>query len=125
MGPRSRCHGAISTLAFRALRGPGRLEANGDAVFRRVRDQKALPTQQLQPSQMPAAYGDYFEAANSRGDKSDPAYLHSVSKLQYALLRAWHQGDFVEDWEQVPASPPAITPVGLDRAALQNMSGGA
>jgi len=74
---------------------------------------------------MPSAYGDYFEAANSRGDKNDPAYLHSVSKLQYALLRAWQKGDFVEDWEQVPASPPAITPVGFDLAALENMSGGA
>jgi hypothetical protein len=125
MGPRARFHGSISALPFSALGGPGSLQANRDAVFERVRDPNALPTQQLQPSQMPAAYGDYFEAANSRGDKSDPAYLHSVSKLQYALLRAWQQGDFVEDWEQVPASPPAITPVGLDRAALENMSGGA
>jgi len=125
MGPRARFHGSISALDFNALGGPGSLQGNRDAVFERVRDPNALPTQQLQPSQMPAAYGDYFEAANSRGDKSDPAYLHSVSKLQYALLRAWQQGDFVEDWEQVPASPPAITPVGLDRAALENMSGGA
>src|SRR5262249_61312498 len=56
---------------------------------------------------------------------NDPAYLHSVSKLQHALLRAWQRGGFVEDWQQIPASPPAITPVGLDRAALENMSGGA
>ncbi len=125
MGPRARFHGSISALPFTALGGPGSLQANRDAVFERVRDPNALPAQQLQPSQMPSAYGDYFEAANSRGDKNDPAYLHSVSKLQYALLRAWQQGDFVEDWEQVPASPPAITPVGLDRAALENMSGGA
>src|SRR6516164_6626813 len=91
----------------------------------RVQDPSALPTQQIQPSQMPSAYGDYFEAANGRGDTNDPAYLHSVSKLQYALLRAFQRGDFVEDWQQIPASPPAITPVGLDLAALENMSGGA
>jgi L-lysine epsilon oxidase-like protein len=125
MGPRARFHGSIGALNFNALGGPGSLQANRDAVFERVRDPNTLPTQQIQPSQMPSAYGDYFEAANGRGDQNDPAYLHSVSKLQYALLRAWQKGDFVEDWEQVPASPPAITPVGLDRAALENMSGGA
>jgi L-Lysine epsilon oxidase N-terminal/L-lysine epsilon oxidase C-terminal domain len=124
MGPRARFHGSIGDLNFNALGGPGSLQANRDAVFERVRDPNALPTQQIQPSQMPSAYGDYYEAANNRGDKSDPAYLHSVSKLQYALLRAWQKGDFVKDWE-VPASPPAITPVGLDRAPLENMSGGA
>jgi L-Lysine epsilon oxidase N-terminal/L-lysine epsilon oxidase C-terminal domain len=125
MGPRARFHGSIGALNFNALGGPGSLQANRDAVFERVRDPNASPTQQIQPSQMPSAYGDYFEAANGRGDQNDPAYLHSVSKLQYALLRAWQKGDFVEDWEQVPASPPTITPVGLDRAALENMSGGA
>src|SRR5262245_2160510 len=125
MGPRARFHGSISALNFNALGGPGSLQANRDAVFERVRDPNMLPTQQIQPSQMPSAYGDYFEAANGRGDKNDPAYLHSVSKLQYALLRAWQQDNFVKDWEQVPASPSAITPVGLDRAALENMSGGA
>src|SRR6516165_10811987 len=125
MGPRARFHGSIGALNFNALGGPGSLQANRDAVFERVRDPSALPTQQIQPSQMPSAYGDYFEAANGRGDKNDPAFLHSVSKLQYALLRAWQRGDFVEDWQQIPAGPPAITPVGLDRAALENMSGGA
>jgi len=126
MGPRARFHGSIGDLNFKALGGPGSLQANRDAVFERVRDPNTLPpTQQIQPSQMPSAYGDYFERANGRGGKTDPAYLHSVSKLQYALLRAWQQDDFVKDWDQVPASPPAITPVGLDRAALENMSGGA
>jgi len=126
MGPRARFHGSIGDLNFNALGGPGSLQANRDAVFERVRDPNTLPpTQQIQPSQMPSAYGDYFERANGRGGKTDPAYLHSVSKLQYALLRAWQQDDFVKDWDQVPASPPAITPVGLDRAALENMSGGA
>ena len=128
MGPRARYHGSIGALNFNALGGPGSLQANRDAVFERVRDPntfESVPRPPISPSQMPAAYGDYFEAANSRGDKNDPAYLHSVSKLQYALLRAWQKGDFVEDWKQVPVNPPAITPEGLDRAALENMSGGA
>jgi hypothetical protein len=74
---------------------------------------------------MPSAHGDYYEPANGRGGETDPAFLHSVCRLQYALLRAWQKGDFVEDWGQAPASPPVITPEGLDRAALENMSGGA
>ena len=41
------------------------------------------------------------------------------------LLSAWQKGDFVADWGQVAADPPAITPEELDRAALENMSGGA
>ena len=128
MGPRARFHGSISALNFNALGGPGSLQVNRDAVFERVRDPNSfdsVPRPPIVPSQMPAAYGDYFEAANDRGDKSDPAYLHAVSKLQYALLRAWQRDDFVKDWPPVPANPPAITPEGLDRAALENMSGGA
>jgi hypothetical protein len=125
MGPRARFHGSIGVLNFNSLGGPGSLQGNRDAVFERVRDPNALPTQQIQPSQMPSAHGDYYEPANGRGGDTDPAFLHSVSKLQYALLRAWQKGDFVEDWGQVPANPPAITPEGLDRAALENMSGGA
>jgi len=128
MGPRARFHGSIGALNFNALGGPGSLQANRDAVFERVRDPNTfdnVPRPPMAPSQMPSAYGDYFEAANGRGDKGDPAFLHSVSKLQYALLRAWQKGGFVEDWGQVPANPAAITPEGLDRVALENMSGGA
>ena len=128
MGPRARYHGSVGDLNFKALGGPGSLQANRDAVFERVRDPNtfdSVPRPQIAPSQMPSAYGDYFENANGRGGTTDPAFLHSVTKLQYALLRAWQKGDFVEDWEQVPASPPAITPEGLDRVALENISGGA
>ena len=49
-----------------------------------MRDPNALPTQQIQPSQTPSAHGDYYEPANGRGGDTDPAFLHSVSKLQYA-----------------------------------------
>jgi L-Lysine epsilon oxidase N-terminal/L-lysine epsilon oxidase C-terminal domain len=125
MGPRARFHGSIGALNFNALGGPGSLQAARDAVFERVRDPNALATQQIQPSQMPSAHGDYYEPANGRGGESDPAFLHSVAKLQYALLSAWQKGNSIGDWGQVVADPPAITPEGLDRAALENMSGGA
>jgi len=74
---------------------------------------------------MPSAYGDYYGRANNRGGETDPSYLHSVSKLQYALLRAWQKGDFDEDWGPLPVEPPIITPEALDRATLENGSGGA
>jgi hypothetical protein len=120
IGPRARYHGTISALNFAALGGPGSLKANRDAVFERIRDPIAA---QIAPSQMPSAYGDYYEQVNNRGGENDPAFLHSVSGLQYALLRAWQKGDFDQDWGQ-PA-PPAVAPEALDRAALENVSGGA
>jgi hypothetical protein len=117
IGPRARYHVTISTVNFRALGGPGSLQATRDAVFERIRDPDAA---QLTPSQMPSAYGDYYDKG-----ETNPSYLHSVSKLQYALLRAWQKGAFDEDWGQLPAGPTVITPEALDRAALENGSGGA
>jgi hypothetical protein len=128
MGPRARYHGSISALNFLALGGPGSLQSNRDAVFERVRDPNTFDgaaRPPIEPSQMPSSLGDYYEPANGRGGETDPAYLHSVSKLQYALLRAWQRGNFDEDWKPGPASAPAITPEGLDLAALENISGGA
>jgi hypothetical protein len=128
MGPRARYHGSIGALNFVVLGGPGSLRAARDAVLERVRDPNSfdgVPRPPIAPSQMPSTYGDYYEQVNGRGGRRDPAYLHSVSRLQYALLQAWQRGDFVEDWGQIPPGPPTITPDGLDRAALENVSGGA
>ncbi len=121
IGPRARYHGTISAVNFRTLGGPGSLQTNRNAVFERIRDPDAA---QIAPSQMPSAYGDYYGRANNRGGETDPSYLHSVSRLQYALLRAWQKGDCEEDWPP-PVAPLVITPEGLDRAALENGSGGA
>ena len=128
MGPVARYHGSLNVMNFGTVGGQGSLRGNREAIFERLRDPHTFdtaPRPPIQPSQMPSVYGDYYGAANGRGGTNDPAFLHSISKLQYALLLAWKNGDFVEDWGQAPASPPAITPEGLDRAALENMSGGA
>jgi L-Lysine epsilon oxidase N-terminal/L-lysine epsilon oxidase C-terminal domain len=128
MGPRARYHGSIGGLNFDTLGGPGSLKASRDAVFERMRDPNtfgSVPRPPVAPSQMPAAYGNYFEPANGRGGPTDPAFLHSVTNLHYALLRAWQNGNFAEDWRLIAVGPPAITPEGLDRAALENVSGGA
>jgi L-lysine epsilon oxidase-like protein len=132
MGPRARYHGSIGLRNFAALGGQGSLLADREAVFDRVRDPNTFdrkPRPAMDPSRMPSAFGDYFEAVNNRGGKGDPAFLHSISKLQYALLAAWERGDFIEDWVQPVAAgfvpPGEPTPDELDRAALENISGGA
>jgi hypothetical protein len=127
-GPVARYHGSLALLNFANLGGQGSLQATRQALFERLRDPNSFdapPPRKIKPSLMPSVLGDYYGEANNRGGTTDPAYLHSVTKLQYALLRAWNAGAFVEDWGLIPPAAPAITPAGLDRAALENASGGA
>jgi hypothetical protein len=127
-GPVAAYHGSMSDLNFGVLGGPGSLPANRATVLNRLRDPNTFdqaPRPAIDPTRMPSTYGDYYGRANGRGGDTDPAFLHAVSKLQYAMLRAWSEGSFVEDWGTSAAAASAITPEGLDRAALDNMSGGA
>jgi hypothetical protein len=103
-------------------------------VFRRIRDPKC---RRYDLTQMPFANGDFFpihddswydpwlrRAARLR---LIPRALATVSELQYALLRRWVDGEFVEDWHPPPrpGAGGAVSPVGLDRAALESSAGGA
>jgi hypothetical protein len=47
-----------------------------------------------------------------------------LTATQYALLTAWKNGTFVNDWPP-PAASTTITPDGLDRAGLENCVGAA
>jgi hypothetical protein len=71
---------------------------------------------------MPRAFGDFYDIADNPG-----RYL-SLSRLQFAILERWKDAAFLEDWPgalpPVPAQP-AISPEGLDRAALENCAGAA
>ncbi|WP_298835210.1 LodA/GoxA family CTQ-dependent oxidase [uncultured Piscinibacter sp.] len=51
---------------------------------------------------------------------SDPG----PTALQLAHLQRWEAGNFADDWGAVPVVEPAITPAGLDRAALDACVGG-
>jgi len=127
-GPAARYHGTLNVLNFANLGGQGSLQATRRALFSRIRDPNtfdASPRPAIDPTKMPSAYGDYYGNANGRGGPNDPAFLHSLSKLQYALLSAWNSGNFIEDWGQVQPTAPTITPEGLDHASLDNISGGA
>jgi hypothetical protein len=86
---------------------------------------------------MPRGLGDeYSSLDNFETDPSNNppplarAFL-SLTKVQYALLKAWSEGRFMEDWKfgdvrfsPIPAPSGNITPHGLDASALENCVGG-
>jgi hypothetical protein len=79
---------------------------------------------------MPRAHGDDYDALddfeNKRAREPLPTSFLSLTQIQYALIEQWANGQFISDW---PGAQPAfpvpgeITPVGLDRAALENCVG--
>ena len=101
------------------------------AVFKRVRNPNS---DQLDRLNMPRGLGDDYTSLDAfeNGDPTPPsprAFL-SITKVQYALLKAWADGRFKEDWTfgdvrfaTIP-TPGPITPQGLDCAALENCVGG-
>ncbi|WP_437661168.1 LodA/GoxA family CTQ-dependent oxidase [Sorangium sp. So ce1182] len=58
-------------------------------------------------------------------DAQDSGILNDFqfTKVQLAALDAWRDGNFVDDWS-APDQPEAVTPGGLDRAALDACVGG-
>jgi hypothetical protein len=120
-------HAVLDPAGFADLGGPASDPALRDDIFRRIRDPKKLlkAASPPEPRLMPLTLGDYYGPANGRGGNTDPAFFHSVSLLQYELLRAWKDGRFDADWTGIPdAASAPITPHGLDRAALENAVGG-
>jgi hypothetical protein len=81
-------------------------------------NEKELKRYQQYRWTMPLAWGD-----SSSSYKSTRC---SVTETQYKLVRAWWKGHFVEtpsdDFDHIPRSE-AITPGGLDRAALERCCG--
>ena len=125
--PLTNFHAILDPAAYAILGGPASNPNARKQIFDRLRNPRQLldPTNPVQASAMPQTLGDYYGNANGRGGPSDPAFFHSVSEVQYALLRAWKDGRFDADWQGVPLPSSIITPEGLDRAALENVSGGA
>jgi len=102
-----------------------------DDVFRRIRDPNSKVVDRIN---MPRGLGDDYSTLDA--SESDPsvqpserAFL-SLTKVQFALLKAWADGRFKEDWTfgdaayaPIPA-PSSSTPHGLTAAALENCVGG-
>jgi hypothetical protein len=112
-------------------------QANGDvaqmrqSVFRRIRNPNSDAVDWMN---MPRGLGDDYTSLddfeNSLVDSPTASAFLSLTKVQYALLKAWAEGRFKEDWTfgdvtyaPVPTST-GVTPHGLDCAALENCVGG-
>ena len=105
-------------------------------IFAKLR---APGTRAYDPSEMPLSHGDYLPLEPATGLMKYlvrlatrwpvlPRTLHTISEVQYALLRRWAEGDFEADWDESQSAideRSPITAVGLDQAALQHGVGGA
>lgn len=101
------------------LADPAAPVATRNGIFRRLQ----VPGSATLWNGMPRTLGD-----EPYGGGSSSELLLSVTPIQYALLRKWKEGQFVNDPPfPGPALPAgaAVTPWGLDRAALENCVGGA
>jgi hypothetical protein len=58
-------------------------------------------------------------------DYTDPSSWVHLTDTQYKIMEKWKDNSFTNDWAGEPAPPPAITPEGLDMAALENCVGSA
>ena len=78
---------------------------------------------------MPRGLGDNYADPDTEangGTRKASAFL-SVTRIQYAMLREWRLGNFVNDWpgaEAVLTANPSPTPDELDQAATENSVGG-
>ncbi len=76
---------------------------------------------QVRPWLMPRTFADDYGVTPRVASR----YL-SLTRTQYALMQRWADGEFEPDYhgsDTIP-SEPDICPEGLDRAALENCSGG-
>ncbi len=101
-------------------------------VFTRMRDPNSKVVDRMS---MPRGLGDDFTSLdNSESDPSvsptSRAFL-SLTRVQYALIKAWAAGSFASDWDlgdvkyaPVPEPDSNPSPQGLTIAALENCVGG-
>jgi hypothetical protein len=98
-------------------------EIPGDQAMRNMIFRRMRPPASAEPmlKGMPRLWGDDYDLDDA------PTRFASLTQLQYAILKQWHQGEFEADFRGPPATPtaPAITPAGLDQAALEGCVGGA
>lgn len=104
--------------ALLAVIPPPATYAQRDAIFQQFRPPSTPPTQTT-PHLMPAIWTDYFADIATGGWTN-----HPLTVTQYNMLKAWRDGNFINDWVGVPSPGAIITPDGLTRAALENCVGG-
>lgn len=110
-----------TTLAEMANSGPEHKRFR-QRIFGKLRNPNATgdaAKEQANGGFMPQLSGD--EGAMTDGK---PGTWHSLTKTRYEMMRRWAEGEFEADWKGEPKPSPKITAEGLDRAALENCSGG-
>jgi L-Lysine epsilon oxidase N-terminal/L-lysine epsilon oxidase C-terminal domain len=85
------------------------------AIFDKLRDPALSRTQSSGEADMPMIHSDFYPL-----EVNQP-----LTKTQYNMMKKWKDGNFSNDWSGPPAASPLITPMGLDRAALESCVGGA
>ena len=123
-------HNTIGPQVWAELGDPSPANAfMREAIFDRIRDPGS--TAPADSTQMPRGLGDQAvvegDPATTQEGLRNPNRFFSLTRVQYALLEQWKNGNFVVDGAgppQIPVAPPPITPDGLDRAALENCVGG-
>ena len=87
---------------------PPGTDAARTAIFTELRNPN-----DMSGGDMPMLYSD-TEAENG-----------SITRIQFANMEKWKNGDFINDWSGVPVPSDAVTPEGMDRAALDGCVGSA
>src|SRR5947209_19472739 len=102
-----------------------------DSVFKRVRDPDATT---IEWDKMPRGSGDNYRSSEKfedselpPGQPPAPNSLFTLTRVQYAVLREWKDGNFENDWpgaEPQPVPEPSPSPDQLDKAAVDAGVGG-
>jgi L-Lysine epsilon oxidase N-terminal/L-lysine epsilon oxidase C-terminal domain len=80
---------------------------------------------ELKWEKMPRGLGDDYSGLDKGAPT--PQSLLSLTRIQYAMLREWAAGNFIDDWagsEPTITTKSDLTPDDLDRAAMENCVGG-
>lgn len=118
-------HATLTPKAWADLGDPANAKARA-GIFEYLRDPDAT---RADARMMPRAFGDeYVDERPAPADevrRNNPRRFLSLTRVQYAMVRQWAEGKFEADGAG-PApwpGPLAITPEGLDRAALERCVG--
>jgi hypothetical protein len=106
--------GHVDPVWARIIPPPGPATAR-KFIFARLRDPALPPNQSSDPADMPMIWSDYYPKKGNQ----------PLNRIQYAMMKKWAEGKFINDWKGPPKPANKITPAGLDRAALEHCIGGA
>jgi hypothetical protein len=118
-------HYSLAPEVWTLLGDPTELPDARTFVFRYLRAPFGVDAPEGAIASMPMLFGDQYQGVDFDGDEAPDGAFMAVTETQYEILRRWSSGHFVADWTDAPAAAEeAVTPDGLDCAALQAAVGG-